>query len=361
MLETVPSMGSFSDALKMDPRVDLILEGQIRQLLFQRKSFSEIVEEINKRREKKNTKKKVFQVKRRMEKPIVEKKKWKKMTQEKVSILKEMTEQDDPITHRQMASELGISTYCVRYHLKHTLGVKIAPKIKVHQLNEDQKKKRKERGPKVLQMIAMNLSSLFTCDESLFQVPRKGAKRNVHYVNIKRRKGERRVKRYFEREERFTKNKVMVWCGVTFSGKSELVFIESKQKINSKIYKEKCVDHFVEREKKKLFSNRKFLWHHDSAPCHTSNETISHMQERGIRFITREEWMPKSPDLCLMDFFVLPNMKKKVKESNVKNVNELKEFLKKLWDEIPQQFIQNAFMSWPWRIKRVIEANSGHI
>ena len=33
--------------------MDLILEGQIRQLLFQRKSFSKIVEEINERREEK--------------------------------------------------------------------------------------------------------------------------------------------------------------------------------------------------------------------------------------------------------------------------------------------------------------------
>lgn len=345
----------------MDPRVDLILEGQIRQLLFQRKSFSEITDEINERREKKITKKKVFQVKRRMEKPIVDKKNWKKMTQEKISILKEMTEQDDPITHRQMASELGISPYCVRYHLKHTLGVKIAPKTKVHQLNEEQKRKREERGPKVLRMIAMNIFSLFTCDESLFQLPRRGARRNFHYVKIKRKKGERSIKRYFEREERFAKKKVMVWCGVTFSGKSELVFIESKQKITSKIYKEKCVDHFIEKEKEKLFGNRNFLWHHDSAPCHTSSETMNHMQGRGIRFITKEEWMPKSPDLCLMDFFVFPYMKKKVRESSVTNVNELKEFLRKLWDEIPQQFIQNAFKSWPWRIKRVIEANGGHI
>lgn len=66
---------------------------------------------------------------------MVGREKQEKMTQEKISVLKGMTEQDDPIIHRQMVSELGISPYCILYHFKHILEEKIASKIEFHQLN----------------------------------------------------------------------------------------------------------------------------------------------------------------------------------------------------------------------------------
>ena len=117
---------------------------------------------------------------------------------------------------------------------------------------------------------------------------------------------EKKIKRLFEREERFAKKKVMVWGGISFNGRTELVIIDSNERINSKIYQEKVWTPFLKTEKQKLFGKKKFLWHHDSAPCHTSKSTINFMKERRLKFITKDEWMPKSPDACPMDYFVFP-------------------------------------------------------
>ena len=234
------------------------------------------------------------------------KKKPKKMTKGKVRKLLSMTDKCDPPTQRKMAIKLGVHHSTVQKYLKQN-GVKLVRKRKVHQLNDEQMKKRRERAPKLMKIIRDNMENIITSDESLFFVPNQKCKRDVCYE----KKGEKR-KRIFGREERFAKKKVMVWGRITFHGKTELIIIDSNERINSKVYQEKVLTPFLKTGKKKLFGKENCLWHHDSAPCHTSNSTTKFMEVRRLKSITKEEWMPQRPDACPMDFFCLSLHKEEV-------------------------------------------------
>lgn len=101
-------------------------------------------------------------------------------------------------------------------------------KRKVNQLNDEQMKKKKRK--KLMKIICDNMENIITSDESLFFVPNQKCKRDVCYE----RKGEKR-KIVFEREERFAKEKVMVWGGITFNGKTELIIIDSDERFRHSI------------------------------------------------------------------------------------------------------------------------------
>ena len=59
MLETIPSMGSFSVFFENGSKSGSDTRGPNQKVIVSKKSFSEIIEGINERREKKITKKKV--------------------------------------------------------------------------------------------------------------------------------------------------------------------------------------------------------------------------------------------------------------------------------------------------------------
>ena len=159
----------------VSPVVDLVLEGRIRQLLYQKQSAREIIDEIRGSTGRIISRFKVYKVKKRMkqERGAIgkEKKKTKKMTKGKVTKLLSMTDKSDPPTQRKMAMKLGVHHSTVQKYLKQN-GMKLVRKKKVHQLNEKQIEERKERAPKLMKKIRDNMRSIITSDESLFFRPK---------------------------------------------------------------------------------------------------------------------------------------------------------------------------------------------
>ncbi len=73
------------------------------------------------------------------------------------------------------------------------------------------------------------------------------------------------------------------------------------------------------------------------------------------------EWSPRSPDLSVLDFYLFPEMKKKVfSHPRPRTLFELEEKIKVAYDEIDHDIIQDAFRNVPVRAQKCCDALGGH-
>src|SRR5688572_369172 len=79
-------------------------------------------------------------------------------------------------------------------------------------------------------------------------------------------------------------------------------------------------------------------------------------------FIRKDEWPPNSPDLNPLDFHVWGAILQRYQQRVPKpqNVVDLREVLKTIWNDLPQDSIQKAILAFRKRLKTCIEAEDGH-
>ena len=103
----------------------------------------------------------------------------------------------------------------------------------------------------------------------------------------------------------------------------------------------------------------------NGSTCHTSGETIGLLREKFPgRVISRNadyNWPPRSCDLTHLDFFIWGNVKDKVYTDAPQSIQELKEKIRPVMDEIEPQMCENVMenfikRAWPWKRSR-----EGHI
>jgi len=66
------------------------------------------------------------------------------------------------------------------------------------------------------------------------------------------------------------------------------------------------------------------LFHQDSATSHVSKYTLRSLDSKGIKYITKKEWMPNSPDAAPCDYFLWGYLKHKISKRKVKTIEGLK-------------------------------------
>ena len=72
--------------------------------------------------------------------------------------------------------------------------------------------------------------------------------------------------------------------------------VEPGAKVNANYSVNKVIKPFLLKDSKKLYPNQDFVFHQDSAPSHTAKLTVSFLKSTRIAFISKENWMPNSPD-----------------------------------------------------------------
>ncbi|RWS02895.1 uncharacterized protein B4U80_03395 [Leptotrombidium deliense] len=105
----------------------------------------------------------------------------------------------------------------------------------------------------------------------------------------------------------------MVWCGICAHGALKPIFVESGVQINAQYYINHVLKPFFRRDANRLFPEKNFVFHQDSAPSHTAKRTLQYLKEQKVNFITPDQWMPSSPDTAPMDYFVWGYVKNQVK------------------------------------------------
>ena len=153
----------------------------------------------------------------------------------------------------------------------------------------------------------------------------------------------------------------MVWAGISAVGRTPLIFVPSRVKINAATYKELILEPVVKGLSQIIFKNESFLFQQDGAPAHTANINQSWRRTKISDFTSKVEWPPSSPDLNPMDFSLWSILETKACAKSHKSVDSLKKSLLKEWSRIPQETMRAAVNAVPDRLRAVIKKMGGYI
>ena len=107
------------------------------------------------------------------------------------------------------------------------------------------------------------------------------------------------------------------------------------------------------------FGKQCWAYQQDSAPAHRAKVIQEWYQENFFDFITSQEWPPYSPDLNPLDYSVWSVLEAKACSKRHANLESLKAFLQKAWDEIDEEYLRITVDAFPKRRKACIDAKRG--
>lgn len=96
----------------------------------------------------------------------------------------------------------------------------------------------------------------------------------------------------------------------------------------------------------------------DKAPAHTASSTAQWLQRNGTRVV--DSWPGNSPDLNPIEN-LWGWMKRKLYQREVQSVDQLKEAIQQVWDEVPDYMLSKLMCSMPKRLQRVVDKQGGYI
>jgi len=148
----------------------------------------------------------------------------------------------------------------------------------------------------------------------------------------------------------------MVSVGICFGGKGKLHFIPDTAKVNAKLYVETLLTELVQDCRFVLPSG--FIFQQDGTPAHTAKLAQDWIATNCNELIGKDAWPPNSPDLNSLDYHVWEAMLERYKSFQPKpeNIDELKKVLQLTWDQLPQDSINKAILSFPKRLWACVKA-----
>lgn len=230
---------------------------------------------------------------------------------------------EHPPTQREIARTCRVSQSTVSRIIKSANFV-LRKKCKVQKLTPLNVEKRRQRAFRLYRQLANHRYKNFvTTDESWFYLDGTEGKRKVCYV----KKTDPDYKRMIIQQDSWRPKGFMVWAGISSRAKTSIRFVDPGVKINSDYYINHILKPFLSDDVPRLFLNRekkRMIYHHNSAPSHTSKKTITFMNDSKINYVKPEQWMPKSPDAAPMDYAVWGYLKQRLNKQNIENLDELK-------------------------------------
>jgi len=85
-----------------------------------------------------------------------------------------------------------------------------------------------------------------------------------------------------------------------------------------------------------------FFFQRDNVTAHRAKETVDLLSTETPAFILPTLWPPNSPDLNPVDYKVWSVLQRQVYKVNVNNVDELRQHIQTVWDELDQRIIDKA-------------------
>lgn len=258
---------------------------------------------------------------------------------------------------RQMAREIGISEASIRNIAKNELKLK-SLKLQKHQhLDEKKCDKRLERCSRLLRERATGFQkSIIFSDEKFFSIEQAHNIQNDRVLSPDSSMANK-AGRIVSRSQKPAG--VMVWAGVSFFGKTELIFVKNGIKINSNNYISEILEDVVMPWAKQNVPNDDWIFQQDSAPAHRAKKTQEFCNENFPDFLTSNEWPPYSPDLNPLDYSIWGILQGKACAKSHKSVNSLKRDLVKAWHEISEETVRAAIDQFPRRLRACITAKGG--
>jgi len=113
----------------------------------------------------------------------------------------------------------------------------------------------------------------------------------------------------------------MIACFFGYTGHMATVTLEDRRIVNTDWYTTICLPE-VMNELHRTNRNRRIIFHHDNARCHTAHQTVDFLSSNNVELMTH---CPYSPDLSPNNFFYSQALKIR---SVVSDLIRLKQLLK---------------------------------
>ncbi|EYB87601.1 hypothetical protein Y032_0259g473 [Ancylostoma ceylanicum] len=157
--------------------------------------------------------------------------------------------------------------------MKEDLGLRSFKLQKVQELLSAQKRNRLTRSRLLLRRSANGeLENMVFSDEKIFTVEQVWNKQNDRLWL----KGKNSVSSsQFNVTRKQGPPSIMVWAGITESGRTPLVFLEKGSKMNAELYRSLVLETHLKPWAEKHFGNARWIFQQDSAACHTALSTQS--------------------------------------------------------------------------------------
>ncbi len=105
-----------------------------------------------------------------------------------------------------------------------------------------------------------------------------------------------------------------------------------------------------------------FYFQQDGAPAYTAKTVQNWLKSKfGQRFVTKEMWPPRSPDLNPCDFYLWGYLRSKIDSPKPQNIDDLKVNIEREIRSIKPEVLISTFQNLEKRLKKVIDVNGGHI
>lgn len=260
----------------------------------------------------------------------------------------QMHEQNPFKTATLTAREIGASRQSVVRRLNRA-GLKAHRPAVRPLLTDINKTKRLEWARKHIRWTLDDWSGVLFSDEATFEIDSVDRRLRCY-----RRVGER----FDEDKIKPLKNRgygtVMVWGGIVGRTKTPLV------RINGRLRADDYIEQVLEAHVVPLFHNNnvpvtKFM--QDNAPPHRAIVTRHYLETEQIPVL---DWPSVSPDMNPIEN-VWSHMKRQLKEYEyASNADNLFEILRNIWEQLPEEHIQNLTKSMGRRVRVLYDANGSY-
>lgn len=143
--------------------------------------------------------------------------------------------------------------------------------------------------------------------------------------------------------------KVMIWGAIGHNFKSKLMFIDGN--LNGDLYYNQILcGSGMFNEANAVYGERQWIFQQDNARPHVKKDVIERIKNLGINILP---WPPYSPDINVIET-IWAIMKRRVDQQAPKSIEELKEIIIEVWNNLNFQTINGLIADIPRRLIQVI-------
>ena len=274
-----------------------------------------------------------------------------------------LSQEDAPQTHRttrQIARETGIHRSSVVRIIRDELRLKCVKKRHAQELTEANCITRLSRAKKLLSKFPESaVDFIFFTDEKVFTVtPSVNLQNDRVYAPCGTKKRDIAADRLFRTLPTFRKS-VMVSVAVSKLGCTELIFVEPGVKVEIAYYRDILLLHQI-LQSDIWQAMCPCVFQQDSAPAHRARATVEYLRQATPEFISPDLWPPNSPDLNPVDYKIWGCVQERVYQKPIRDVDQLKQRLVKVWSHVQQTVIDAAIGEWRKRLRACVRAKGHH-